>query len=66
MGMNMSVDRKLLSILVCPLCKGALKYEKDAEELVCKVDALAFPIQDDIPVMLESEARQLSTDEKLS
>ena len=61
----MAIDKKLLSILVCPLCKGSLDYDRDAKELICKADGLAYPIRDDIPVMLESEARQLSTDEKL-
>lgn len=61
----MAVDKKLLSILVCPLCKGNLDLDKEADELICKADGLAFPIRDDIPVMLESEARKLSTDEKL-
>lgn len=61
----MAVDKKLLSILVCPLCKGSLDLDKEADELICKADGLAFPIRDDIPVMLESEARKLSTDEKL-
>ena len=61
----MTVDGKLLAILVCPLCKGKLDYKKDAAELWCKGDGLAYPIQDDIPVMLEDEARRLSADEKL-
>ena len=60
------MDPKLLSILACPLCKGELKYVKEQKELICKVDGLAFPIRDDIPVMLESEARTLSVDEKLA
>lgn len=55
----MALDKKLLSILVCPLCKGALDYDKEAEELICRADGLAYPIRDDIPVMLESEARTL-------
>lgn len=59
------MDTKLLSILACPLCKGELKYEKDKNELICKVDGMAFPIREDIPVMLETEARTLTTDEKL-
>jgi uncharacterized protein YbaR (Trm112 family) len=59
------LDNKLLAILVCPLCKGKLKYDRDAEELWCRADGLAYPIKDDIPVMLDTEARQLSTDEKL-
>lgn len=61
----MSIDGKLLAILVCPLCKGKLEYKKEAAELWCKADGLAFPILDDIPVMLEEEARPLTTDEKL-
>ncbi len=59
------MDKKLLDILACPLCKGELKYEKDKNELVCKFDGLAFPVRDNIPVMLESEARVLTTDERL-
>ena len=57
----MPIDNKLLAILVCPLCKGDLVYDKEATELICNADHLAFPIKDDIPIMLESEARQLST-----
>jgi len=60
------MDKKLLSILVCPVCKGPLEYNKDIQELVCKADGLAYPIRDDIPVMLESEARNLSSEEKLA
>jgi uncharacterized protein YbaR (Trm112 family) len=56
------VDKRLLEILVCPLCKGALLVKKD--ELICKFDRLAFPIHDDIPVMLEQEARVISLEEK--
>jgi len=59
------MDKNLLAILACPCCKGALIYDKEQSELICKVDALAFPIRDDIPVMLENEARTLTTDEKL-
>ncbi|CAA0091914.1 Uncharacterised protein [BD1-7 clade bacterium] len=58
------IDEKLLSILVCPVSKAPLEYNKDAEELVCKASGLAYPVRDGIPVMLESEARQLSADEK--
>ena len=53
------MDKKLLEILVCPLCKGPLEYDRKNAELICKVDRLAFPIRDDIPVMLENEARVL-------
>jgi uncharacterized protein YbaR (Trm112 family) len=57
------VDKKLLEILVCPVCKGQLRFDKAKAELVCKVDRLAYPIRDDIPVMLEDEARRLSEEE---
>ncbi len=53
------MDKKLLDILACPICKGELDYDKESNELICKKDKLAFPIRDDIPVMLESEARSL-------
>ncbi len=53
------MDHRLLDILVCPLCKGPLQFDKAAQELVCRADRLAYPIRDDIPVMLESEARRL-------
>ena len=59
----MSIDKKLLAILVCPVCKGELQYDKEAAELICRADRLAYPIEDDIPVMLESEARQLAADD---
>ena len=59
------MDKKLLAILACPCCKGELIYKKEQQELFCKADGLAFPIRDGIPVMLESEARTLSVDEKL-
>ena len=57
------MDSKLLEILACPLCKGPLMWRKDANELVCKGDRLAFPVKDGIPVMLEEEARTLGADE---
>ena len=53
------MDKQLLSILVC------LEYDRDKQELVCRASGLAYPIRDGIPVMLESEARVLSADEKL-
>jgi uncharacterized protein YbaR (Trm112 family) len=60
------MDRKLLDILVCPLCKGKLIYRKRAGELICPVDRMAFPIRDEIPVMLEEEARKLPADEEIT
>ena len=59
------MDPKLLDILACPLCKGPLHLARDKSELICKADAWAFPVRDGIPVMLETEARTLSTDERL-
>jgi tetraacyldisaccharide 4'-kinase len=59
------MDKKLLDILVCPICKGPLVYKKNEQELICKPDRLAFPIRDDIPVMLEEEARQLDAEEEV-
>ena len=59
------IDKKLLSVLVCPSCKGPLVFKKENNELICKGDRLAFAIKDDIPVMLEEEARQLDVDEKV-
>ncbi|SJM90170.1 conserved hypothetical protein [Crenothrix polyspora] len=57
------IDKNLLDILACPICKGPLMYKKDQQELICRPDRLAFAIQDDIPVMLEDEARALSSEE---
>ena len=57
------MDARLLEILVCPVCKGPLEYRKGQAELVCKACRLAYPIKDDIPVMLEEEARQLAPQE---
>ena len=58
------VDPRLLEILVCPLCKGRLTYRKEAAELLCKADRLAYPVKDGIPVMLEEEARKLPPEEE--
>lgn len=57
------MDKKLLDILACPICKGPLEYRKQEQELVCKADHLAYPIRDGIPVMLEEEARSLPAGE---
>jgi uncharacterized protein YbaR (Trm112 family) len=58
------MDPKLVEILVCPICKGPLAWNKDAQELVCKPDRLAFPVKNGIPVMLEEDARTLRPDEE--
>jgi len=57
------VDKKLLDILACPICKSTLIYKQEAEELLCKADRLAFPVRDGIPVMLADQARELSNEE---
>ena len=59
------MDAKLLEILVCPVTKGPLIFDKKANELISKSARLAYPIRDGIPVMLEDEARKLSPDEKI-
>lgn len=57
------MDKRLLEILVCPICKGPLRYDKAKSELICRADRLAYPIRDDIPVMLEEEARSVDDTE---
>lgn len=59
------LDKKLLDILACPICKGKLVFVKHSSELICKGDRLAFPIRNDIPVMLETEAREVASDEEI-
>lgn len=59
------MDTKLLDVLVCPDCKGPLVYKKSQAELICRPCRLAYPIRDDIPVMLEEEARKLSAEEEV-
>ncbi|MEN8108323.1 MAG: Trm112 family protein [Pseudomonadota bacterium] len=59
------MDKKLLDILACPVCKGPLVYHEAEDELICKVDRLAYPVRDDIPVMLEEEARRLPAEEEV-
>lgn len=55
------MNAKLLEILVCPLCKGPLKYDREKEELICRADRLAYPIRDGIPIMWTDQARLLET-----
>lgn len=57
------MDKKLLEILVCPVTKGPLHYDKEKQELVSLAARLAYPIRDDIPVMLEDEARTITEEE---
>ena len=58
------MDKKLLDILVCPVSKAPLEYDREKQELVCRASGLAYPVRDGIPVMLESEARRLSLEER--
>lgn len=58
------MDTKLLEILVCPVSKAPLEWNKETNELICRASGLAYPIRDDIPVMLESEARTLTAEER--
>lgn len=55
------MENRLFEILVCPLCKSRMTFDRQQHELICKADKLAFPIRDGIPVMLESEARVVDT-----
>jgi len=59
----MAFDTKLLEIIACPVCKGKLRFDKENQELICTVDKLAYPVRDDIPVLLENEARELTLEE---
>jgi len=58
------IDPRLLEILVCPLTKAPLRYDREAQELISEEAGLAYPIRDGIPIMLVDEARPLSDDEK--
>lgn len=60
----MVIDKRLLEILVCPVSKAPLVLSEDGTELKCRASGLAYPIRDDIPVMLESEARKMSAEER--
>lgn len=59
------MNKNLLDILVCPVTKAALTLSKDGTELISKIGGMAYPIRDGIPVLLETEARTLTTDERL-
>jgi len=58
------LDEKLLDILVCPVSKAPLEYDREKQELICRASGLAYPVRDGIPVMLESEARPLTAEER--
>lgn len=57
------MDEKLLEILACPICKGKLKYVREPQELICRFDKLAYPVRDNIPIMLVDDARRLTNNE---
>ena len=59
------MDARLLDILACPVCKGTLVYRREQQVRVCRLDRLAYPIREDVPIMLEEEARQLQADDPL-
>lgn len=59
----MAFDTKLMEILACPVCKGKLDYDKDKQELICNFDRLAYIIDNDIPVLLENDARRLNLEQ---
>lgn len=59
------MDKQLLALLVCPVSNAALVYNQNTQELVCRASGLAYPIRDGLPVMLETEARHLTAEEKL-
>jgi uncharacterized protein YbaR (Trm112 family) len=60
----MDIDPKLLEILVCPVTKAALSYDRERQELISRKAGLAYPIRDGVPIMLPEEARQLSDAER--
>ena len=57
------MDHRLFEIIACPVCNGKLYFNQEKQELICKVDRLAFPLRDGIPVLLENEARALTAEE---
>ncbi len=59
------MDARLLDLLVCPICKGPLQYDRAAQELICPRDKLAYPVHDDIPVLLVEHARDLEPEAPL-
>ena len=64
-GAGVPVDPKLLELLVCPLTKGVLRYDRERQELISEQAGLAYPIRDGIPIMLVDEARPLDEDEAI-
>ncbi|CAG9296628.1 Trm112 family protein [Celerinatantimonas diazotrophica] len=59
----MPLESNLLEIVACPICKGKLVYDKEQDELICRADRLAYPVDQGIPVLLEDKARELTSEE---
>lgn len=59
------MDKRILDVLVCPICKSPVHYDEQNQELICKADRLAFPVRDGMPIMLEQEARQIDPNQEL-
>jgi uncharacterized protein len=57
------MHRHIKDIVVCPVCKGSLEYKENEQELLCHFDKLAYPIENDIPVLMEDKARQINNKE---
>ncbi|PMK03964.1 Trm112 family protein [Vibrio sp. 10N.261.55.A7] len=57
------MDHRLFEIVACPVCKGKLTFDKENQELICKLDRLAYPMKEGIPVLIEPEARTISSEE---
>lgn len=57
------MDQKMLSILACPICKGKLEYRKKKQEFICRYNKVAYPVRNNIPILLEEEARKLKEEE---
>jgi len=57
------MDKKLLEVLACPVSHAGLEYDAEKNELICRVSKLAYPVREGIPVLLETEARELSSDD---
>jgi len=58
------MDHRLLEIIACPVCNGKLYYSQEKQELICKLDSLAYSVREGIPVLLQTEARLLTDEEK--
>ncbi|MGF1696093.1 Trm112 family protein [Vibrio kyushuensis] len=57
------MDHRLFEIVACPVCKGKLTFDKENQELICKIDRLAYPVKEGIPVLIEPEARTITAEE---